>query len=196
MTEFGFFARPSVEVAPLLLGATINHRGVSIRLTEVEAYNGSQDPGSHAYRGRTARNEVMFGEPGRLYCYFTYGLHTCMNIVCSPEGTASAVLLRAGTVTAGIDVARSRRTTSRVDADLARGPARLTIALGVNLDDNGLELGRGVTLDLPQTPAAYESGPRTGVSGPGGSSDYPWRFWIPGEKSVSPYKRHKPTKRV
>lgn len=188
--------RPSVEVATLLLGSIIHGRGVSVRLTEVEAYLGALDPGSHSFRGRTARNAVMFGEPGHLYTYFTYGMHVCANVVCSPAGIATAVLLRAGEVIDGIEVARERRTTSRADVDLARGPARLVVALGIVLADNGLDLEAGdITLELASQPAVFERGPRTGVSGPGGTSEYPWRFWIPGDPTVSPYKASAPKKR-
>jgi DNA-3-methyladenine glycosylase len=188
--------RPSVEVATLLLGSIIHGRGVSVRLTEVEAYLGELDPGSHSFRGRTARNAVMFGEPGHLYTYFTYGMHVCANVVCSPAGIATAVLLRAGEVIDGIEIARERRTTSRADVDLARGPARLVVALGIVLADNGLDLESGdITLELASEPSVFEQGPRTGVSGPGGTPEYPWRFWIPGDPTVSPYKASAPKKR-
>jgi DNA-3-methyladenine glycosylase len=191
-----FLERPSVEVAPLLLGATITGRGVSIRLTEVEAYLGEKDPGSHAFRGPTPRNAVMYGEPGHLYTYFTYGMHVCANVVCSPSGIATAVLLRAGEVIDGIDVARERRTTSRTDADLARGPARLVVALGIVLADNGADLESGdIGLELATTVSPFLQGPRTGVSGAGGTSDYPWRFWVPGDPTVSPYKASAPKRR-
>ena len=196
MFDRAFLTRPSVEVAPLLLGAVIHGRGVSVRLTEVEAYLGEVDPGSHAFRGETARNRVMYGEPGHLYTYFTYGMHVCANVVCSPHGTATAVLLRAGEVVDGIELARERRTTSRTDADLARGPARLVVALGIALDDNGRDLETGdITLELARKRALFEQGPRTGVSGAGGTSEYPWRFWIPGDPTVSPYKASLPKKR-
>jgi DNA-3-methyladenine glycosylase len=196
MFDRDILARPSLEVAPLLLGATITGRGVSVRLTEVEAYLGELDPGSHAFRGRTPRNAVMYGEPGHLYTYFTYGMHVCANLVCSPPGTASAVLLRAGEVIDGIDLARERRASSRTDADLARGPARLVVALGILLADNGDDLESGeITLQLAKHTERFEQGPRTGVSGAGGSSDYPWRFWIPGDATVSPYKPSTPKKR-
>jgi len=132
-----FFDRPVLDVAPQLLGCTVSHAGVTVRLTEVEAYDGADDPGSHAFRGRSPRVEVMFGPPGGLYVYFTYGMHYCMNLVCGPEGTASAVLLRAGQVVEGLDTARSRRG-SVTDRDLARGPARLTRALGVGRAQNGV----------------------------------------------------------
>jgi DNA-3-methyladenine glycosylase len=189
--------RPSIEVAPLLLGGILTVDGISLRITEVEAYLGELDPGSHAFRGKGNRNAVMYGPPGHLYTYFTYGMHTCANVVTSPEGTASAVLLRAGEIVEGLEDARARRLTSRSDHDLAQGPARLCVALGIRLDDNGADLlgGSRIRLTLPEQPAPFEQGPRTGVSGPGGSDEYPWRFWMPGERSVSPYKRHVPKRR-
>ena len=174
----------------------LHGRDVSVRLTEVEAYLGGDDPGSHAYRGQTRRNAVMFGPAGHLYVYFTYGMHTCANIVCGDVGEPMGVLLRAGEIVAGLDVARERRLTSKTDADLARGPARLTVALGIRLDDDGAALGEEFRLDLPRHPSPYATGPRTGVSGPGGSADYPWRFWMPGDPTVSPYKASVPKKRA
>lgn len=190
-------SRPSVEVAPLLLGAVIHGRGVSVRLTEVEAYLGEQDPGSHAFRGQTRRNAVMFGPPGHLYTYFTYGMHTCANVVCGEDGVATGVLLRAGEVVEGIELARERRLSTRTDADLARGPARLTVALGITLADGGTDLGNGpIRLEAAAHPVVpYATGPRTGVAGEGGSDAFPWRFWIPGDPTVSPYKRHVPKRR-
>lgn len=177
-------------MAPLLLGGLLGVDGVTLRITEVEAYLGSQDPGSHAFRSRTPRNAVMFGPPGHLYTYFTYGMHTCANIVCSPEGEASAVLLRAGEIVDGIETARMRRVTSRTDADLARGPARLTVALGITLADGGSDVEHGrVRLVGPSIPSPFDQGPRTGVAGAGGGPEYPWRFWIPGDPTVSPYRR-------
>ena len=169
---------------------------VTVRLTEVEAYLGEEDPGSHAFRGPTPRTAVMFGAPGHLYTYFTYGMHVCANVVCSPEGVASAVLLRAGEVVTGLEIARSRRATSRSDADLARGPGRLCVALGITLADGGADLARSrVRLTLAEPVALFEHGPRTGVSGDGGGAQYPWRFWMPGEPSVSPYRAHVPKRR-
>jgi DNA-3-methyladenine glycosylase len=189
-------ARPATEVAPRLLGALLVAGGVTVRITEVEAYLGEADPGSHAYRGPGRRNAVMYGEPGHLYTYFSYGMHVCANVTCSPEGVASAVLLRGGEVVSGIATARERRTTSRTDADLARGPARLCVALGITLADGGVDLESGrITLSLPHRPAHFASGPRTGVSGAGGTGDYPWRYWIPGDRTVSPYKPHAPRRR-
>ncbi|WP_349898272.1 DNA-3-methyladenine glycosylase [Parafrigoribacterium soli] len=192
---------PSYECAPLLLGsiltATSEEGAVSLRITEVEAYHGSEDPGSHAFRGKTNRNAVMFGEPGHLYTYFTYGMHTCANVVCGPEGQASGLLLRAGEVVEGVELARARRLTSRKDSDLARGPARLTVALGIHLSDGGLDLASDrIRLELGAGESRYSTGPRTGVSGAGGTEEFPWRFWLPGDPTVSPYKRHSPKKRV
>jgi DNA-3-methyladenine glycosylase len=128
-----------LEVAPALLGAILRHGDVAVRLTEVEAYDGADDPGSHAHRGRTARNSVMFGPAGHLYVYFTYGMHHCCNVVCGPEGAASAVLLRAGEVVEGLETARQRRPRSP-DRDLARGPARLCRTLDIDLRNNGARL--------------------------------------------------------
>lgn len=175
----------------------LHGRGASLRITEVEAYLGEQDPGSHAFRGPTRRNRVMYGPPGRLYVYFTYGMHVCANVVCGAEGEATGVLLRAGEVIAGAEVARSRRLTTKSDADLARGPARLCVALGIELGDDGADLSTGpIRLEPPRHPvASFAAGPRTGVSGDGGSETYPWRFWIPGDPTVSPYKRWAPKRR-
>lgn len=198
MFDRSVLAAPAVDVAPRLLGSELVCGEVRVRITEVEAYLGvGVDPGSHSFRGQTPRTTAMFGEPGHLYVYFTYGMHVCANVVCSPAGESSAVLLRAGRVTDGLEIARLRRTTSRSDEDLARGPARLSVALGIALSDNGADLETGrIRLELAESaPASFETGPRTGVSGDGGTDDYPWRFWLPGESSVSPYKRHLPKKR-
>ncbi|HWK21150.1 MAG TPA: DNA-3-methyladenine glycosylase [Microbacteriaceae bacterium] len=189
----------ALDVAPRLLGAVLHVRGVAVRLTEVEAYGGpGEDPGSHTFRGLGRKNASMFGPPGHLYVYFTYGMHWCANVVCSPEGDASGVLLRAGEIVEGIELARERRASARRDAELARGPARLTVALGLTGADDGAPLGRdGIALELPTVPAtAFSTGPRTGVSGPGGDAlAFPWRFWLPGEPSVSPYRPHVPKRR-
>jgi DNA-3-methyladenine glycosylase len=171
----------------------VHGRGVTVRLTEVEAYRGETDPGSHAFRGLTPRTRIMFERPGTLYVYFSYGMHVCANIVTSPFGEASAILLRAGEVVGGLELARVRRSTSKSDADLARGPARLCVALGITLGDNGDDLETGdIRLEIPDAasaPVAVAHGPRTGVSGAGGTDEYPWRFWIPGDPTVSPYKK-------
>jgi DNA-3-methyladenine glycosylase len=181
---------PVVDVAPTLLNAVLRGNGVAVRLTEVEAYEGESDPGSHAFRGRTRRTEVMFGPPGRAYVYFTYGMHWCMNVVCGPNGLASAVLLRAGEVIEGEDLARSRRPRSS-GRDLARGPARLTKALGIDGTYGGVDLFDGrsplqLALSPPADPAAIRIGPRVGVGGAGAAT--PWRFWLAEEATVSVYR--------
>ena len=192
MFDRSLLEQSATEVAPRLLGSVVRHGDVAVRLTEVEAYLGHLDPGSHAFRGETPRNSVMFGRAGHLYTYFTYGMHICANVVCGEKGTATAVLLRAGEVIDGVEVARARRTTSRKDSDLAQGPARLAVALGITLDHGGVDLAAGpVFLELPDAPAVFETGPRTGVAGAGGGHEYPWRYWIPGEPTVSRYKAHK-----
>jgi len=190
--------RSPLEVAPALLGSLLTVGPVSLRITEVEAYLGvGEDPGSHSFRGQTPRNSTMFGDAGHLYVYFTYGMHTCANIVCSPPGTSGGVLLRAGEIVSGLPLARSRRTTSKRDTDLAQGPARLTVALGIAMTDDGADLAASrVRLDVaaPLSPALISSGPRTGVAGAGGTSDYPWRYWITDDPTVSRYKPAKPSK--
>jgi DNA-3-methyladenine glycosylase len=188
----------STQVAPALLGvrlvSELGGARVAVRLTEVEAYMGEQDPGSHAYRGLTPRTRVMFGPAGFLYVYFTYGMHWCANVVCGPDGSASAVLLRAGEVVEGLDAARGRRPTARRDQDLARGPARLTSALGIDGAQNGADLAGGGPLWLEAGDAAPSEGrvrwgPRVGIAGEGGSGEvFPWRFWLDGEPTVSTYR--------
>jgi DNA-3-methyladenine glycosylase len=183
---------PVLEVAPRLLGAIVRHGGVAVRLSEVEAYDGDNDPGSHAYRGRTPRNAVMFGPAGHLYTYFTYGMHVCANVVTGEEGRASAVLLRAGEVVDGLDLARSRRPRSS-DRDLARGPARLCQALGITLAEGGCDLARGpVTLTAGGGVGSIATGPRVGLRQ---AADHPWRFWIEGDPSVSTYRPAAPPRR-
>jgi DNA-3-methyladenine glycosylase len=185
-------AGPVLEAAPRLLGAVLRHDGVAVRLTEVEAYDGANDPGSHAYRGPTPRNEVMFGPAGRLYTYFTYGMHHCANVVCGPEGVASAVLLRAGEVVDGVEIARERRGR-HPDRDLARGPARLCSALALDLRHNGLDLTSGaLTLGAPSDPAQVSTGPRVGLRQ---APDHPWRFWLTDEPTVSRYVPAKPVRK-
>ena len=196
-----FFERPVLSVAPDLLGCVVTHRSrrgpVSVRLVEVEAYDGLDDPGSHAYRGETARNRVMFGAAGFVYVYFTYGMHWCMNMVCGPVGRPSAVLLRAGEVVDGEGLARERRGGGR-DRDLARGPARLCKALGIAGVENGLDAldpASPVTVSTadsagPELGAAgrrVASGPRVGLRL---ASDRPWRFWLDGDPAVSAYRSH------
>lgn len=184
----------AADVAPVLLGGTltsgVDGERVVLRITEVEAYGGvGEDPGSHAFRRLTPRNATMFGRAGLAYVYFTYGMHWCLCVVTGPPGEASAVLVRAGEVVEGLDVARSRRSTSG-DRDLARGPARLTVALGVTGEQDGVDLlarGSSLRLTLPTRPSPLPLvGPRTGVGGAGAAT--PWRFWLPGEPTVSPYR--------
>jgi len=214
-----FFARPSVEVAPDLLGCVLEHETadglVAVELTEVEAYAGRSDPASHAYRGKTQRNAVMFGPPGHAYVYFTYGMHFCVNMVCLGEqGSASAVLLRAGAIIAGEDLARARRTRSPVaegpvsegpgskdrariaPRDLARGPARLCQALGIDRGLDGADVCvAGAPLRMlsgagnPARSAKIATGPRVGVSS---AAEIPWRFWYDGDPTVSVYRPHVP----
>jgi len=196
-------ARPALEVAPSLLGAILRSRDdvgtVAVRVTEVEAYMGAEDPGSHAYRGRTTRNAVMFGPAGHLYVYFTYGMHWCLNVVCGETGVATAALIRAGAIIEGVDLARHRRPAARSDRELARGPARLASALGITGAANGTDIldDGAVTLSPGEhAPGPTSSGPRVGVSGPGGDGDrFPWRLWITDEPSVSRYRPHVPKRR-
>ena len=198
-----FFDRPVLEVAPDLLGRTLVRTTpdgrIELRVTEVEAYDGPNDPGSHAYRGRTARNAVMFGPPGHVYVYFTYGMWHCMNLVCGPEGRPSGILLRAGEITEGTELARKRRLSARHDRELAKGPARLATALGVDRSLDGTDAcasERAQLRLLGGTPALSDqvrNGPRTGVAGAGGV--HPWRFWISDDPTVSPYRAHAPRRR-
>ncbi|MEU5422575.1 DNA-3-methyladenine glycosylase [Streptomyces sp. NPDC020667] len=198
-----FFDRPVLEVAPDLLGRTLVRTSpagpIELRITEVEAYAGQADPGSHAYRGRTERNAAMFGPPGHAYVYFIYGMWFSLNLVCGPEGTASGVLLRAGEVIKGAELARERRPKARKDRELAQGPARLATALDVDRGLNGVDLCAGPDAPLslltghPIHPGRLRSGPRTGVGGEGAT--HPWRFWADGDPTVSPYRAHVPRHR-
>ena len=204
----------AVEVAPRLLGAelrTVVDDGagpveVRLRITEVEAYHGQgtgeiADPGSHARMGRTARNATMWGEPGHLYVYLSHGIHSCVNVVCGPEGQGDGVLLRAGEVVGGVDAAARRRGASlplgRTAArDLARGPGRLGQAVGLRhplhdgIDAVADEVRHGARAELwvgaPRTDVAR--GPRVGVAGVAGTVAFPWRFWIEGDPTVSPFR--------
>ncbi len=187
-------SQPAAELAPNLLGWTLSHTTdegtVTVVLTEVEAYMGEDDPASHAYRGPTPRNVVMFGKAGHLYTYLSYGMHWCCNVVTGTNGHASAVLLRAGRVVEGADVARKRRGERVKDRSLARGPGCLGQALGLNREHNGVDLLQSETLKLrpgaPVEPSQVAAGNRVGVSL---AHDVPWRFWIAGDPTVSAYKR-------
>lgn len=187
-----FLARDSLTVAPDLLGCVIAverpEGRVVVRLTEVEAYAGADDPASHAFRGRTPRNAVMFGPAGRLYVYRSYGLHWAMNVVTGVDGTASAVLLRAGEVVENAALARSRRGERVADRSLARGPGNLAQALGVHGADTGADLldGAVVSLRAGPPPEAVATGPRVGVTQ---APDVPWRFWVADDPTVSSYRR-------
>lgn len=204
----------AVEVAPTLLGAelqtTVLEDGVPVtvrvRITEVEAYHGQgtgtiADPGSHARMGRTARNATMWGEPGHLYVYLSHGIHSCINVACGPEGQGDGVLLRAGEIVAGVEeAARRRRTTPPLSGialrDLARGPGRLGQAVGLRhpvhdgIDAITGELWHGARAELwlgaRRTDVAR--GPRVGVAGVAGTDAFPWRFWIDGDATVSPFR--------
>lgn len=195
-------SRSPLQVAPLLLGAVLRHGKVAVELTEVEAYLGPDDPASHAFRGPTARTEVMFGPPGHLYVYLSYGVHLAANLVCAPDGTAGAVLLRSGRVVDGAEVARRRREGARrpgsapvPDVDLARGPGNLGRALGLVIGDSGAvveQSSNGQTeshfmlADGRSGRVEVACGPRVGVSF---AHEVDWRFWIPAEPSVSRYAR-------
>ncbi len=157
-------------------------------MVEVEAYDGPTDPAAHTYNGRTARNWVMFGPAGHLYVYFSYGMHHAANVSAGPEGRGSGVLLRAGQVVSGIEIARERRGPRISDRDLARGPGRLTQALGITREHNGTDLFAGgeVTLTPPGEPVGdIAVGPRVGISK---AVDRPWRFWVAGDPHVSAYR--------
>ena len=191
----GLVGRPE-DVAPHLLGARLgtgtpgSSDEVLLRVVEVEAYAGvGEDPGSHAHRGLRRRNATMFGDPGHLYVYFTYGMHWCVNVVAHEPGASGAVLLRAAEVLRGEDVVRGRRTTSRRPRDLAMGPARLAVAAGLDGRHDGVDLcGRGSLVRLlpGRPPATVRSGPRVGVSGDG--AVVPWRWWDADSPAVSAYR--------
>jgi DNA-3-methyladenine glycosylase len=225
-----FFARPAVEVAPDLLGTVIEHQTadglVAVQLTEVEAYAGAADPASHAYHGKTRRNAVMFGPPGHAYVYFTYGMHFCVNLVCLGNGSASAVLLRAGAVIEGEDLARSRRSGPRRGGgpdrarlafrDLARGPARLCQALDIDRSLDGADVcvaDSPLRMRWPGASTTARSGavlprgddpprpPREKIAcgprvGIAAAAEVPWRFWIEGEPTVSAYRAYVPRRRT
>jgi DNA-3-methyladenine glycosylase len=184
-----------LDAARLLLGCVlvsdVGDTRVTTRLVEVEAYRGTGDPASHTYRGRTERNAVMFGPAGHLYVYFVYGMHFCANVTSMTDGVAGAVLLRAGEVVEGIETARVRRPTSRSDAELARGPARLTAVLGLDRGHNGLDLTDPESpvrlyAGEPVPDEAVRTGPRVGVAT---AVEVPWRWWVAGSPAVSAYRR-------
>ena len=212
-----FLDRPVLAVAPGLLGRVLAHQSadglVAAEIVEVEAYRGESDPASHAYRGKTPRNAVMYGEPGHAYVYFTYGMHFCVNLVCQQPGEAAAVLLRAGRVVEGVELAARRRGARPVpvrpvagragagravaDRELARGPARLCQALAIGRAENGADVCDAASPLRVLGPAGFDglpsgaisSGPRVGVRL---GAEEPWRFWITGEPTVSVYRPYVP----
>lgn len=178
-------AAPVQEVAPRLLGAVLSHGDVAVRITEVEAYGGADDPASHAARGRTTRNASMFDAPGTLYCYRIYGMHTCANVVTGALGDPAAVLVRAGEVVAGRSRARERRAGVS-DHELARGPGNLCRALGIGLDLDGTSLLDGPChLEAASTGLVHATSARVGVRL---APTLTWRFFLSGEPSVSRYR--------
>lgn len=161
------------------------------RIVEVEAYGGTSDLASHAAGGITGRNGSMFGPPGHLYVYFTYGMHHCINVVCGAEGIAGAVLVRAAEPVAGMAPMRRRRVTSKADWDLLSGPGRLALALGVDRGHDGMDLcdpsGMSwIASDGTPPPRAPANGPRVGITK---ATELAWRWWVPDSKSVSGPRR-------
>lgn len=176
----------ATELGPLLVGALVVDHGVTIQLTEVEAYAGADDPAAHAYPGPRPRTRDLFGPPGTLYCYLSHGLHVCGNVVCGTPGEGAAVLLRAGRVVEGLEVARERRP-GVADVALARGPGNLGRTLGWTLADSGRIFdadGPGLVAGPP--PAQVCAGPRVGVSV---AYSREWRYWARADPTVSAYRR-------
>jgi DNA-3-methyladenine glycosylase len=181
-----FFERPATAVAPDLLGMVLACGDRAGRIVEVEAYGGAADPASHGHRGRTARNDVMFGPPGHLYVYFTYGMHWCANVVCEPDGICGAVLVRALAPVGGVDAMWVHRPAARRERDLCSGPAKLTAALGIGGGHNGSDLidpAAPVRLlrrdaDSPR----YATSSRIGITA---ATDVPWRWYVPGDPNIS-----------
>ena len=178
------YEAPAPTLAHALIGGTFTLDGVGGVIVETEAYS-RDDPASHSFRGPTLRNGAMFGPPGRLYVYFSYGVHWCANVVVGPEGRGSAVLLRAGDVVVGEELAHARRPAARLARDLARGPARLTQALAIGPDDRAADLlspDSSVRLHRGDPAPAVSAGPRVGISQ---ATELAWRFWETGAPSVS-----------
>jgi DNA-3-methyladenine glycosylase len=182
-----FYDRDALAVAPELLNKLLVAGSVAARLVEVEAYRGADDPGSHAYRGQTARNATMFARPGTLYVYFSYGMHWCANAVCGPGLQPHAVLLRAAAPVAGLAVMRRRRGADRRDVELCRGPGSLGRAFGFDRAFDGVDLVRGrvrVVDDGVPPPAAPVVTTRVGLAA-GKGDDLPYRFAVAGDAHVS-----------
>ncbi|MGH9211790.1 MAG: DNA-3-methyladenine glycosylase [Acidimicrobiales bacterium] len=187
-----FYRRDPRLVAPELLNKVLVHGGRSGRIVEAEAYCGTEDPGAHSYRGMTARNKVMFGPPGGLYVYFTYGMHWCANAVCGDVGVGIAVLLRALAPLCGLDEMRAARPPARRDRDLCSGPAKLCQALGLDRRFDGADLvvgDLGVTIvdDGTAPPGQPGQGLRIGLSA---GVEHPWRWWVRGDPNVSRPEPH------
>ncbi len=186
-----FYAREPEELAPDLLNKLIVHGSRAARIVEVEAYGGRQpDPASHTFRGLTTRTTAMFGPPGHLYVYFSYGVHWCANVVCGQDGEGAAVLLRAAAPVSGLEEMRADRPTARRDADLLRGPGNLCRALAIAKAHYGADLVKadmGIDIhDDGTPPGAVVAGPRVGITK---EIDRPWRFYLPNEPSVSGPRR-------
>jgi DNA-3-methyladenine glycosylase len=182
-----FYQRDPRQVAPELLNKVLTHGARSGRIVEVEAYCGGTDPGSHAYRGMTQRNRTMFGDPGGLYVYFTYGMHWCANAVCGDVGVGVAVLLRALAPLTGLDEMRAARPRAKRDRDLCSGPAKLCQALGLDRAFDGADLvtaDRGITIvdDGTPPPADPVQTTRIGLSA---GAEHPWRWHVAGDPNVS-----------
>jgi DNA-3-methyladenine glycosylase len=180
-----------LDVAPRLLNTLLVHGERVVRIVEVEAYRGLEDPASHAYRGPTKRNATMFGPAGHLYVYFTYGMHWCANIVCGPESVAGAVLLRAAAPVAGAEEMWAARQAARRERDLCSGPAKLCQAMGITGDFDGADLLTGdlgirLCSDATRPPARPGNGPRIGITA---AAEHPWRWWIAGDPNVSGRER-------
>ena len=186
LPERSFFERPVAAVAPDLLGMVLACGDRAGRIVEVEAYGGADDPASHGHRGRTPRNEVMFGPPGHLYVYFSYGMHWCANVVCEPDGRCGAVLVRALAPLRGVDAMWADRPKARRARDLCSGPAKLTAALGITGDHNGADLldpASPVNLHRRGTePTGWVTSARIGISA---AVERPWRWYTPGDPNVS-----------
>jgi DNA-3-methyladenine glycosylase len=186
-----FYDRDSLAVAPELLNKVlvtgVGRQRVAARIVEVEAYCGADDPGSHSFRGPTARNATMFGPPGHLYVYFTYGMHWCANAVCGPGRSPHAVLLRAGAPLDGVEVMRARRIAARRDRDLCSGPARLAQAFGIDRAFDGADLVKGplrIVDDGNPPPERPGISTRIGLS-VGRGEDLPWRYVVAGDPNLS-----------
>lgn len=176
---------PSEVLAPLLVGALLSDGEVVLRVTEVEAYGGTEDPAAHAWRGPRPHTMDLFGAPGTLYCYRSHGIHVCGNIVCGATGGGSAILFRAGRVLAGLDAVRGRRGEVP-QRRLASGPGNLGSALGWTLADSGRTFGDGrLSLEPGEPLGPVASSPRTGVSV---AWQRPWRFFDTADDSVSAYR--------